>query len=65
MARWNEHDSKRFALWLGVIVAPAMLVGEVVDPHKSLAWHYFALVIWSLLFASFVYRLVTERVPHA
>jgi hypothetical protein len=62
MATPDEHRySKRVALWVLVVVAPLMILLELIKPRSWAGWHYFSLLVWGYGFASAAYRLVTEK----
>lgn len=58
----DEHRySQRVALWVLVMVAPLIIVLELIKPRASAGWHYFSLLVWGYGFASAAYRLARER----
>ena len=66
MAYWNKRvEGKRAGLWLVAVVAPFLLLMELLNPRPSGGWHYFSLAVWTLAFANAVYGLVKERAPRA
>jgi hypothetical protein len=65
MARWTERDSKRFARWIGVVLAPAMVILTLLDGSRTFWWECAKIVLWTLLGLQAAYRLIKERPGNA
>lgn len=61
MARWDERDSKRFALWVLVVMAPLMTLLMVLDPGPWRWWHYVGIVLYPVVAVRSAYQLFMER----
>lgn len=61
MARWSKQDSRRFANWILVVVAPLNVVLILLDPTPWPWWRYMAIVLYPLIGIYAAHKLITER----